>query len=144
MRPVLTVLLTGIGTLLAGIPLLYLTAEAPRPPMQTTPEAETPTKETVTVTVEMSGTPQSCILRNASTGEELATMPSGTISPWISEIDLPQQNLIELEAEVHWADASAKNAAEITLTPPQKKDCSCTKWTEEGDTILHDIYEFRW
>ena len=144
MRPLFTVTLTILGTLLAGIPLFYLTAEAPRQHEQADPTYDAPIKETVSVTVEFSGCPQSCVLRSTSTGEVLATMPAQTASPWVMELSLHQQNFLDLEVEIHWPDVESKHAAEITLTPPQKKECSCTRWTDEGDNILHDIFEFQW
>lgn len=144
MHPIFTVTLTILGTLLAGIPLFYLTADMPQQHEQADPTYDAPIKETVSVTVEFSGTPQSCILRSTATGEELAAMPPQTTSPWIIELPLPQQNFIDLEVEIHWPDAESKHAAEITLTPPQKKESSCTRWTDEGDNTLHDIFEFQW
>ena len=144
MRPLFTVTLTILGTVLAGIPLFYLTAETPHQYEQADPTYDEPIKETVSVTVEFSGSPLSCIIRSTSTGAELAAMPEQTKSPWVVELSLPQQDLLDLEVETHWPDAESKYAVEITLTPPQKKECSCTRWTDEGDNILHDIFEFQW
>lgn len=144
MRPIFTVTLTVIGTILAGVPLLYLTQDAPSTPIQTDPLKETPIKETVSVTVEFSGAPDSLVLQDPETETELASMPAGTSSPWLVELPLPQQNYTALWAVIHWPNADSKNAAQIILAPPQKKECSCTKWTDEGETELNDLYEFRW
>ena len=87
MRPLFTVTLTILGTVLAGIPLFYLTAETPHQYEQADPTYDEPIKETVSVTVEFSGSPLSCIIRSTSTGAELAAMPEQTKSPWVVPVD---------------------------------------------------------
>lgn len=142
MRPTLTFGLTLAGVLLASIPLLYLTAEAPKREIHENVDQELPSTNKLLARVQFTGTPLACTLRFE--GQELATMPTGTFAPWEVELSLPQQNTIELEAELQWTAESAENAVSITLEPAQKDARTDTRWTGPDGTLLHDIFIFTW
>ena len=142
MRPGFTFCLTLLGVLLAGVPLLYLTQEAPRRQAMPHPMQETPTTDKTFVRVQFTGTPTSCILRFE--GQDLASMPAGTTSPWETELNLPSTQHSELEAEIQWPENSPENAVSITLEPAQKEARTCTHWTGVDGTLLHDLFIFTW
>ena len=142
MRPALTFGLTLIGVLLAGSPLLHLTAKAPQRVAVSPAIQEAPSTELVFAKVQFTGTPTACTLRYE--GQDLATMPVGSTSPWELELQLPRQKNWELEAEIHWPDGSPENAVSITLEPAQQEPRSDTRWTGEDGTLLHDLFIFSW
>ena len=138
MSPALTSMLTLGGVIVAGLPLLWLTA--PAPPAQQPAEIKAPTNtQEVYITVHFSGTPTSISLRHDGT----------TIAEWqepgemqTCTLQLPQSDIIELEAEAHWQpDYTGSNAISITIEPANRESRSCTRW---GDTLLHDIFTFTW
>lgn len=143
MRPAYTFGLTLVGILLAGIPLLQLTAKAPqRAPIRADMQ-EAPGTQQLFVRVQFTGKPTSCILRYE--GHDLATLPADTTaSPWELELPLPQLAQLELEAEIHWAEGSPENAVSITLEPAQKEPRTDTRWTGEDGALLHDLFLFSW
>ena len=143
MNPKATLGLTFIGVMLAGVPLLKLTAEPTKKDVCVDALKETPTTQTVYARVQFTGTPHSCILRYE--GEELAAMPQGTPSPWELELHLPgNPSSLELEAEVSWEEGSAENAVSITLEPAQKEARTETRWTGPDGSLLHDLFIYKW
>lgn len=142
MRPALTFWFSLAGVLLAGLPLLYLTAEPPRRETIITPEHEAPSTDKVLARVQFTGKPMAATLRFE--GADIATMPADTIAPWEVELSLPQNASIELEAEIHWAEGSAENAVSITLEPAQKDARTDTRWTGPDGALLHDLFIFTW
>ncbi len=142
MSPVLSFGLTLAGVLLAGVPLLYLTADAPQKQIAPRPEDEAPSTHKAFVLVQFTGMPASAQLRYK--GKMIAAMPAGTPSPWEEELELPTQGKLELEAELHWPDNSAENAVSITIEPPQQPAATDTKWATPGGSLLHDIFCFSW
>ena len=123
MRPAYTFGLTLVGILLAGIPLLQLTAKAPqRAPIRADMQ-EAPGTQQLFVRVQFTGKPTSCILRYE--GQDLATLPADTTAS-------------------HWAEGSPENAVSITLEPAQKEPRTDTRWTGEDGALLHDLFLFSW
>lgn len=142
MSPALTISLTFCGVLLAGLPLLHLTAEAPRRMESADPTTETPSTKTVFARIRFTGQPLQATLRFE--GQDIAAMPDGCHSTWETELQLPQQQQLELEAEIHWADGSPENAVSITLEPPQQEAVTDTRWTGPDGALLHDLFLFSW
>lgn len=142
MSPALTFGLTLTGVLLAGLPLLYLTADAPQKLIAPQPELEPPTTGKAFVSVQFTGLPQSAELRLR--GKTLATMPADTPTPWETELELPTTGTLELEAELHWLQDSAENAVSITIEPPKQAAETDTKWTGPDGAYLRDIFIFSW
>ena len=142
MSPVLSFGLTLAGVLLAGVPLLYLTADAPQKQIAPRPEDEAPSTRKSFVMVQFTGEPVSAVLRHK--GKIIATMPAGTPSPWEEEPELPTHGTLELEAELHWPANSAENAVSITIEPPKQPAATDTRWTGSDGSLLHDIFRFSW
>lgn len=142
MSPGLTFGLTVAGVLLAGLPLLHLTAPQPQKVAANEILQETPSTTRIFARVQFTGKPHSCTLRFGD--DDIATMPLATNSPWETELDIPQHETIELEAEIHWEEDSPENAVSITLEPPQKEARTDTRWTGEDGALLHDIFIFSW
>lgn len=142
MSPALSFGMTLAGVLLAGIPLLYLTADAPQQQITPRPEDEAPSTHKAYVMVQFTGEPASAVLCHK--GKIIATMPAGTPSPWEEELELPTQGTLELEAELHWPANSTENAVSITIEPPKQSTSTDTKWTGSDGSSLHDIFRFSW
>ena len=142
MRPAFTFTLTLLGVLLAGLPLLHLTAEAPKREVQVDPLLEQPSTALTYAEVQFTGKPTACTLRWE--GNDLANMPEGTTSPWKVALELPRSKRLELEAEIQWPEGSAENAVSITLTPAQENGSTDTRWTGEDGSLLHDLFIFTW
>lgn len=138
MSPALTSLLTLGGVIVAGLPLLWLTA--PAQPAQQPVEAQAPTHtQEVYVTVHFSGSPACITLRHD--GSPIAEWQAPT-AELTTTLQLPQDDALELEAEAHWQpDTTGSNAITITLEPANRESRSCTRW---GDALLHDIFTFTW
>lgn len=143
MNPKATLGLTFIGVILAGVPLLTLTAEPTKKDVCVDALKETPSTQTIYTRVQFTGAPQSCILRYE--GEELAAMPQGSTSPWELELNLPgMPDGLELEAEVTWQEGAPENAVSITLEPAQKEARTETRWTGPDGSLLHDLFIYQW
>ncbi len=139
MNPILKVSLTAAGIITAGLPLLWLTAPPSREVQPTVQETQE-TLHTVYATLRFSGTPQRIILRYQGKTLEEITLPE--FSPQELLLQLPEENTIELEAEVCWPDGSSgAQAFTITLEPTGREARSETCWTE-GE--MHDIFVFTW
>ena len=104
--------------------------------------AEAPSTALLFARVQFTGKPKACTLRYE--GQDLATMPANATSPWEVELPLPQQNKLELEAEICWPEGSPENAVSITLEPAQKEPRTDTRWTGEDGSLLHDLFIFSW
>ena len=142
MRPAFTFSLALLGVLLAGAPLLYLTAEPPRREVQVDPALEKPSTTLTYAEVQFTGKPTACTLRYE--GNDVATMPEGAESPWKIALQLPNCKRIELEAEILWPEGSAENAVSVTLTPAQQNSSTDTRWTGPDGSLLHDLFIFSW
>ncbi len=142
MRPAVTFSLALLGVLLAGVPLLYLTAEPPRREVQVDPALEKPSTTLTYAEVQFTGKPTACTLRYE--GNDVATMPEGAESPWKIALQLPNSKRIELEAEILWPEGSAENAVSVTLTPAQQNSSTDTRWTGPDGSLLHDLFIFTW
>ncbi len=139
MNPVLKVSLTAAGIIAAGLPLLWLTAPPSRE-VQSTVQEPQETLQTAYATLRFSGTPQRIILRYQ--GKTLAEISSPEFSPQELLLQLPEENTIELEAEVCWPDGtSGAQAFTITLEPTGREARSETCWAE-GE--MHDVFVFTW
>ena len=130
MRPAVTFSLALLGVLLAGVPLLYLTAEPPRREVQVDPALEKPSTTLTYAEVQFTGKPTACTLRYE--GNDVATMPEGAESPWKIALQLPNSKRIELEAEI------------LTLTPAKQNSSTDTRWTGPDGSLLHDLFIFTW
>ena len=139
MNPVLTATLTLAGVLLAGAPLLWLTAspavQKPEPQLA----AATQQEEVYTV-IRFSGAPETITLRyQGQTLAEYTAPEGGSIDATLS---LPAGDACELEAEAVWpADAAGAQALTIILERPGREPLSCTRW---GEGIIHDIFTYAW
>lgn len=139
MNPVLKVSLTAAGIIAAGLPLLWLTAPLLRE-VQPTVQKPQETLQTTYATLRFSGTPQRITIRYQ--GKTLAEITSPEFSPQELLLQLPEENTIELEAEVCWPDGtSGAQAFTITLEPTGRETRSETCWAE-GE--MHDIFVFTW
>ncbi|MBQ2380113.1 MAG: hypothetical protein II295_06950 [Akkermansia sp.] len=138
MSPALTSLLTLGGVIVAGLPLLWLTA--PAKPTPNTIEQQAPaTMQEVYLTVHFSGSPSAITLRHD--GATIAAWQAPT-AELTAALQLPMSDTLELEAEAHWQpDTTGSNAITITLEPANRESRSCTRW---GDALLHDIFTFTW
>lgn len=139
MSPRLTFTLTLLGVLLAGVPLVALTGKRTAAPQETA-SAVVP-QETCCMLAEMrfDGAPTS--LRLLHLGHELAAMPAGTESPWVTEIALPPHTA-ELELQAEWPDAT-QHAVNITLTHGGES-ATDTQWSDPAATSLHTLFTLPW
>ncbi len=145
MSPRLTCLLTLAGVILAGVPLLPLTQ--PRVPGEAAhPSAAAPRQETgqpVHLTLRFTGKPEALILRYE--GEDIATMPPGTPSPWETDLTLSlPSSSVELEAEASWPAPCPENVLTVELAPSGLPTRTETQWSGSDGTLLHTIFTFSW
>jgi len=145
MSPRLTCLLTLAGVVLAGVPLLPLTQ--PRiPGEEPYPSTAVPRQETaqpVHLTLRFTGKPDALILRYE--GEDIASMPPGTPSPWETDLMLPlSASSVELEAEATWPAPSPENVLTIELAPSGHPSRTDTQWSGGDGSLLHTIFTFSW
>lgn len=138
MSPRLTFTLTLLGVLLAGAPLVALTGKRPAAPEAAT--AVVP-QETCCMLAEVrfDGAPTS--LRLLHLGHELAALPAGTASTWVTEIALPPHTA-ELELQAEWPNA-AQHAVNITLTHGGES-ATDTQWSDPAATSLHTLFNLSW
>lgn len=140
MSPRLVFSLALAGVLLAGAPLLWLTAPARHAPAKKEAPAE---RQAAFVSLKFTGKPVSAALRLEGNG--LADMPAGQGSPWELELPLPAgAPTLELEAELHWPEGSPENAATLTVEPEGREGRSDTQWTGADGSLLHSIFSFAW
>jgi len=141
MSPRLVFTLALAGVLLAGAPLLWLTAPARHAPASQ--KAAPAKRQAAFVSLKFTGKPVSATLRLE--GSDLAAMPAGQGSPWELELPLPSDApALELEAEVHWPEGSPENAATLTVEPVGREGRSDTQWTGADGSLLHTIFSFAW
>lgn len=141
MSPALTVSLTAAGVLLAGLPLLWLTAPPPAPVQQELPTTATQTTP-VHVSLYFNGEPSKIVLAHQSENIAVFTAPKG---PQHFTVQLPIENTIEIECEVLWPEQTAgMKGCTIHLEPEGRETRSETMWLLPEDNQLYDVFYFRW
>ena len=144
MTPLTRFLLTLVGVLLAGVPLVYLTM-APRgreTHEQGTPQQQTQSLRTF-LTLRYTGSPHSATLRHED--EVIAEIAPATTSPYECFIDLPADTKsADIEVEIHWPENSPENAVTLTLEPQGRPTRTETQWTGSNGSLLHSIFSLTW
>ncbi len=144
MTPLTRFLLTLVGVLLAGAPLVYLTM-APHGSdtlEQETPQQPTPPLRTF-LTLRYTGIPHSATLRHED--EVIAEVSPATASPYECFIHLPADTTsADIEVEIHWSADSPENAVTLTLEPQGRPSRTETQWTGSNGSLLHSIFSLTW
>lgn len=143
MSPRTTFVLTLVGVLAAGFPLLHLTAPRTQTP-QPEAQAAVPQTERFLLELRFTGQPTSLVIRHE--GEDIASLPAGAESPFEFELQLPTtaNSCLEAEVEATWADGSSENVLTLTAEAPGLPPRSETQWTGSDGSFLHSIFTFRW
>lgn len=144
MTPLTRFLLTLVGVLLAGVPLVHLTMS---PRGSETHEQEAPQQPTrplhTFLTLRYTGTPHSATLRHED--EVIAEVSPATSSPYECFINLPANTTsADIEVEIHWSADSPENAVTLTLEPQGRPPRSETQWTGRNGSLLHSIFSLTW
>lgn len=146
MTPLSRLLLVFIGVLLAGVPLVCLTATSANTHASPQEQADSPHQSNlhkIYLCLRYTGNIQSGILRYED--HVIAEIDAGTTSPYDTYIELPvQASTVDIEAELFWEKDSPENAVTLTLEPQGKPAQSDTQWTGSDGSSLHTIYSFRW
>lgn len=143
MSPAFTFSLTLVGVVAAGLPLIWLTGNSPRPAAAV--QVETPQEQRTVIvpaTIRFTGEPVSIRIRHK--GEELACMQTAEISPWMPDLTLPEDDKeLELEVEAVWPEGTVtEQALSVTLEPDGLPAAEQTHWSTGGTNTLHSLYTF--
>lgn len=144
MSPTLKATLTLTGVLLAGLPLLWLTA-TPRVQAATVtePAGDTETRR-IHASIYFSGSPQKITLWHEA--EEIASF-SAPIGPQHFTINLPFIDSAEIEYEVVWNEpTTCMQGFTLHLEPDGLESKSETMWNLPGDSdsTQHNVFYFQW
>ena len=142
MSPALKATLTLTGVLLAGLPLLWLTA-TPRVQAEriTAPISSAETRD-IHASIYFSGTPRKITLWHEA--EEIASFTS-PVGPQHFTINLPFTDSTEIEYEVEWGDATpGMKGFTLWLEPDGLEKKGETMWSngEEGKEL--NVLYFQW
>lgn len=146
MAPLLRCVLTVIGVLIAGIPLVYLTLPQNNDIRNQQVPPHTPQEQQTRRTflsLRYTGTPTSGILRYEDS--ILGEIPEGAASPYEMYVELPHQmKAIDIEVELHWPEGAPENAVTLTLEPQGLPARTETQWTGSLGELLHTIFSLTW
>ncbi len=144
MSPALKVTLTLTGVLLAGLPLLWLTAP-PRVKAEPVTESTTDTEtRSIHASIYFSGSPQKITLWHEA--EEIAVF-SAPVGPQHFTMNLPFIDSAVIEYEVVWEESTTgMQGFTLHLEPDGLESKSETMWNPpgDGDSTQHNVFYFQW
>lgn len=143
MTPLTRFLLTLVGVLVAGVPLVSLTMpRANETPPQVHQQQQNKPLLTF-LSLRYTGTPLSGTLRYED--EIIAAIAPSAPSPYECFINLPANaQVVDLEVEIHWQENAPENAVTLTMEPQGRPARSETQWTGSNGSLLHSIFTFSW
>lgn len=144
MTPLTRFLLTLVGVLLAGVPLVYLTLPQQGSEIPEQAPTQQPTQSLRTfLSLRYTGMPHSAALRYED--ETIAEIAPGARSPYECFIDLPADTrTADIEVEIHWPENSQENAVTLTMEPQGRPARTETQWTGRNGSLLHSIFSLTW
>ncbi|MBR4107444.1 MAG: hypothetical protein IKK45_01990 [Akkermansia sp.] len=145
MAPLKTIVLTLLGVLAAGLPLLRLTEESTQHfPREISSAEEMLPAGTYYTSIHYTGTLQELKIHHQ--GKLIATLPPDAESPWETEISLPNTPSLELEILARWSkpDCEQTQAVGVVLEPEGREAQEKTLWNTPHSPELHNICTFSW
>lgn len=140
LSPRFTFVLTAIGVVLAGLPLLSLTGKAGGGRVEAAGAAAVEADIPVVLTLRWSGSPTGLTLRHG--GRLLGEVEPNPDGECELECRMPRAPYWEVEVEAEWPAVRSGNAQAVTLLlEPQAMPARAeTQWTYPGESVLHRIF----
>ncbi len=142
MSPALKATLTLVGVLLAGLPLLWLTATPRVQTEEVTENTTTAKNRSIHASIYFSGKPQKITLWHNA--EEIATFSAPAEQQHFT-LNLPFIDSAEIEYEVVWDDSTpGMKGFTLHLEPDGLESKSETMWSLPEDSGQHNVFYFQW
>ena len=142
MSPALKATLTLTGVLLAGLPLLWLTASPRVQKEEITENASAPHTRSIHASIYFSGLPQKITLWHEA--KEIASFSAPAAQQHFT-LELPFIDSAEIEYEVVWDESTpGMKGFTLHLEPDGLESKSETMWSLPEDSAQHNVFYFQW